>query len=45
VEEPSTTGGDRGKVVLTVSRIEWGKGVTEILEVAKLVPEALSSTL
>jgi glycosyltransferase involved in cell wall biosynthesis len=40
VEELSTIGGDRGKVVLTVSRIEWGKRVTEILEVAKLVPEA-----
>ncbi|MFP3320012.1 MAG: glycosyltransferase [Acidilobus sp.] len=40
VEELSSIGGDRGRVVLTVSRIDWGKRVTEIPEVAKLVPEA-----
>ncbi|MFP3287697.1 MAG: glycosyltransferase family 4 protein, partial [Acidilobus sp.] len=40
VEELSLIGSDRGKVVLTVSRIDWGKRVTEIPEVAKLVPEA-----
>jgi len=40
VEELSSIGGDRGKIVLTVSRIDWGKRVTEIPEVAKLVPEA-----
>jgi len=40
VEELSSIGGDRGKVVLTVSRIDWAKRVTEIPEVAKLVPEA-----
>ncbi|MFP3319791.1 MAG: glycosyltransferase [Acidilobus sp.] len=39
-EELSSIGGDRGKVVLTVSRIDWAKRVTEIPEVAKLVPEA-----
>jgi len=40
LEELSSIGGDRGKVVLTVSRIGWDKRVTEIPEVAKLVPEA-----
>ena len=40
VEELSSLNGDRGKIVLTVSRIEWGKRVTEIPEIAKLVPEA-----
>ncbi len=40
VEELSSIDGERGKVVLTVSRIDRGKRVTEILEVAKLVPEA-----
>jgi glycosyltransferase involved in cell wall biosynthesis len=40
VEELSSIGGDRGRIVLTVSRMDWGKGVTEIPEVAKLVPEA-----
>jgi glycosyltransferase involved in cell wall biosynthesis len=40
VEELSSIGGDRGKVVLTVSRIDWAKRVTEIPKVAKLVPEA-----
>jgi len=40
VEELSSIDGGRGKVVLTVSRIDWAKRVTEIPEVAKLVPEA-----
>ena len=40
MEELSSIGGDRGRIVLTVSRIDWGKNVTEIPEVAKLVPEA-----
>jgi glycosyltransferase involved in cell wall biosynthesis len=40
VEELSSVGGDRGRIVLTVSRIEWGKKVTEIPEIARLVPEA-----
>jgi glycosyltransferase involved in cell wall biosynthesis len=40
VEELSSIGGDRGRIVLTVSRMDWGKRVTEIPEVAKLVPEA-----
>ena len=40
VEELSSIDGGRGKVVLTVSRINWVKKVTEIPEVAKLVPEA-----
>jgi len=40
VEELSSIGSDRGRIVLTVSRIDWGKRVTEIPEVAKLVPEA-----
>jgi len=40
IKELSLLNGDRGKIVLTVSRIEWGKRVTEIPEIAKLVPEA-----
>jgi glycosyltransferase involved in cell wall biosynthesis len=40
MEELSSIGGDRGRIVLTVSRIDWGKNVTEIPEVARLVPEA-----
>jgi glycosyltransferase involved in cell wall biosynthesis len=40
VEELSTLGGDRGRIVLTVSRIDWGKRVLEISDIAKLVPEA-----
>jgi len=40
VEELSSIGGDRGRVVLTVSRIDWGKKVTEIPEIARLLPEA-----
>ena len=40
VEELLPLGGDRGKIVLTVSRIGWGKRVVEIPEVARLVPEA-----
>jgi glycosyltransferase involved in cell wall biosynthesis len=40
VEELSSIGGDRGRIVLTVSRIDWAKRVTEIPEVARLVPEA-----
>ena len=39
-EELSSLNGDRGKIVLTVSRIDWGKRVTEIPEIARLVPEA-----
>jgi len=40
VEELSSIGGDRGRIVLTVSRIDWGKRVWEISNIAKLVPEA-----
>jgi len=40
VKELSTLGGDRGRIVLTVSRIDWGKKVTEIPEIARLLPEA-----
>ncbi|MFP3287405.1 MAG: glycosyltransferase, partial [Acidilobus sp.] len=40
VEELSTLGGDRGRIVLTVSRIDWGKKVAEIPDIARLVPEA-----
>jgi glycosyltransferase involved in cell wall biosynthesis len=40
VEELSSLNGDRGKIVLTVSRIDWGKRVMEIPEIARLVPEA-----
>ena len=38
-EELLSIDGERGKVVLTASRIDRGKRVTEIPEVAKLVPE------
>jgi len=40
VEELSSIRGDRGRIVLTVSRIDWGKRVWEISNIAKLVPEA-----
>ncbi|WP_158543104.1 glycosyltransferase family 4 protein [Acidilobus sp. 7A] len=40
VEELLLLGGDRGKVVLTVSRISPEKRLTAIAEVARLVPEA-----
>jgi len=40
VEELSSIGGDRGRIVLTVSRIDWVKKVWEILDIARLVPEA-----
>jgi len=40
VEELSSIGGDRGRIVLTVSRIDWGKKVWEIPDIARLVPEA-----
>jgi glycosyltransferase involved in cell wall biosynthesis len=40
VEELSSIGGDRGRIVLTVSRIDWGKRLTEIPEIARLLPEA-----
>ena len=40
VEELSSIGGDRGRIVLTVSRMDWGKRVVDIPEIAKLVPEA-----
>jgi glycosyltransferase involved in cell wall biosynthesis len=40
VEELSSIGGERDKVVLTVSRISPEKGLTAIAEVARLVPEA-----
>ena len=40
VEELSSVGGDRGRIVLTVSRMNWGKRVIDIPEIAKLVPEA-----
>jgi len=40
VEELSSLNGDRGKVVLTVSRIAPEKMVAEIPKVARLVPEA-----
>jgi len=40
VEELSSLNGDKGKIVLTVSRIDWGKRVTEIPEIARLLPEA-----
>ncbi|MFP3319846.1 MAG: glycosyltransferase family 4 protein [Acidilobus sp.] len=40
VEELLPLGGDRGRIVLTVSRIDWGKKVTEIPEIARLLPEA-----
>jgi len=40
VEELSSIGGDRGRIVLTVSRIDWVKKVWEIPDIARLVPEA-----
>jgi glycosyltransferase involved in cell wall biosynthesis len=40
VEELLPLGGDRGRIVLTVSRIDWGKRVWEISNIAKLVPDA-----
>jgi len=40
VEELLSLGGDRGRVVLTVSRISPEKELTAIAEVARLVPEA-----
>ncbi|MFP3287791.1 MAG: glycosyltransferase [Acidilobus sp.] len=40
VEELLSIGGDRGRVVLTVSRIDWSKRVWEISEIARLLPEA-----
>jgi len=40
VEELSSIGNDRSKVVLTVSRIDRGKRVIEIPNIARLVPEA-----
>jgi len=40
VEELLPLGGDRGKVVLTVSRVSPEKRLTAIAEVARLVPEA-----
>ncbi len=40
VEELSSIGGDRGRIVLTVGRIAPDKMVTEIPKVARLVPEA-----
>ncbi|MFP3319848.1 MAG: glycosyltransferase [Acidilobus sp.] len=40
VEELSSIDGGRGRIVLTVSRIDRAKRVTEIPEVARLVPEA-----
>ncbi len=40
VGELLSIGGDRGKIVLTVSRIDWSKRVWEIPDIARLVPEA-----
>ena len=40
VEELSSVGDDRGRIVLTVSRMDWGKRVIDIPEIARLVPEA-----
>jgi len=40
VEELSSISDDRSKVVLTVSRMDWGKKVIEIPNIARLVPEA-----
>ena len=40
VEELSSIRGDRGRIVLTVSRIDRTKRVWEISNIAKLVPEA-----
>ncbi|MFP3321242.1 MAG: glycosyltransferase [Acidilobus sp.] len=38
--ELSSIGDDRSRVVLTVSRMDWGKKVIEIPNIARLVPEA-----
>jgi glycosyltransferase involved in cell wall biosynthesis len=40
VEELLSIEGDRGRIVLTVSRIDWSKRVWEIPDIARLVPEA-----
>ncbi|MFP3319278.1 MAG: glycosyltransferase family 4 protein [Acidilobus sp.] len=40
VEELSTLSYERGKIVLTISRIDLGKKATEIPKIARLVPEA-----
>jgi len=40
IEELLPLGGERGKIVLTVSRISPEKGLTSIAEIARLVPEA-----
>jgi len=40
VEELLSIGGDRGRIVLTVSRIDWSKRVWELPDIARLVPEA-----
>ena len=40
VEELSTLGADRGRIVLTVSRISPDKMIAEVPKVARLVPEA-----
>jgi glycosyltransferase involved in cell wall biosynthesis len=40
VEELSTLSYERGKIVLTISRIDLGKRVAEIPKIARLVPEA-----
>jgi len=40
IEELSSIGGDRGRIVLTVSRIAPEKMVAEVPKVARLVPEA-----
>jgi glycosyltransferase involved in cell wall biosynthesis len=39
-EELSSIGSDRGRIVLTVSRIDWSKRVAEIPDIARLLPEA-----
>jgi len=40
VEELLSIGGGKGRIVLTVSRIDWSKKVWEIPDIARLVPEA-----
>ncbi|MFP3287102.1 MAG: glycosyltransferase family 4 protein [Acidilobus sp.] len=40
IEELSTLSYERGKIVLTISRIDLGKRVAEIPKIARLVPEA-----
>jgi len=40
VEELSTLSYERGKIVLTISRIDLGKRIVEIPKIARLVPEA-----